>query len=125
MDWFKSYLSDRTQCVRIGLTTSQAHTVTRRVSQGSILGSLLFNIYINDLPNVTKEPCLESYVDDSKIFLSFPIVDAESAATKLSEDMNRISISCCSNNLLVNPGKTKLFLIGTQQILEQLPENLT
>ena len=79
MDWFKSYLSDRTHCVRIGSTTSQAHTVTRGVSQGSILGSLLLNIYINDLPNVTKEPRLESYVDDSKIFLSFPVVDAESA----------------------------------------------
>ena len=37
--------------------------------------------------------------------------------------MNRISICCCSNNLLVNPGKTKLLLIGMQQMLEQLPEN--
>ena len=80
MDSFKSYLSDRTHCVRTGSTTSQAHTVTRGASQGSILGSLLLNIYINDVPNVTKEPRLESYVDDSKIFLSFPIVDAESAA---------------------------------------------
>ena len=64
--------------------TSRAHTVTRGVPQGSILGPLLFNIYIIDFPNVTKESSLESYVDDSKIFLSFPIVDAESAATKLS-----------------------------------------
>ena len=65
---------------------------------------MLFNIYINDLPNVTKESPLESYADDSKIILSFPIVDAESAVNKLSEDMNRK-------------------LIGTQQMLERLPEN--
>ena len=57
---------------------------------------------------------------DSKIFLS---LDAKSAATKLTEDMNRISIWCCLNSLLVNPGKTKLLLIGTQQMLEQLLEN--
>ena len=104
MDWFKSYLSDRSQCVRIGSMASRARTVSRGVPQGSILGTLLFNIYINDLPNVTKESQLESYVDDSKIFLSFPIVDAESAVTKLSEDMDRK-------------------LTGTQQMLERLPEN--
>ncbi len=80
MDWFKSYLSDRSQYVRIGSTTSQALTITRGVPQGSILGPLLFNIYI-----------------------SFPIVDAETAATKLSEDMNRITTWWCSNSLLVNP----------------------
>ena len=84
---------------------------------------LCFLIYINDLPNVIKESSLESYVDDSKIFLSFPIVDAETAATKLSEDMNRITTWCCSNNLLVNPGKTKLLLMGTKQMLERLLEN--
>ena len=37
--------------------------------------------------------------------------------------MNRISIWCCSNSLLVNPGKTKLLLKGMQQKLERLPEN--
>ena len=90
MNWFKSYLSDRSQCVRVGLTTSQVHTVAQGVPQGSILGPWLFNIYIYDLPNVTKELLLESCVNDSKIiFLSFPIVNAESAATKLSEDMKQ------------------------------------
>ena len=62
-------------------------------------------------------------MDDSKIFLSFPIVDVESAATKLSEDMNRITTWCCSNSLLVNPSKTKLLLLGTKQMLERLPVN--
>ena len=39
-------------------------------------------------------------------------MDAETAATKLSEDMNRITTWCCSNSLLVNPGKTKLLFNG-------------
>ena len=127
MEWFKSYLSGRSQYVRIGSTTSQELTITRGVPQGSILAGpcclIYIYIYINDLPNVSRESSLESFVDDSKLFLSFPIVDAENAATKLSEDMNRITTWCCSNNLLVNPGKTKLLLIGTKQMVEQLPEN--
>ncbi len=105
--WFKRYLSDRSQYAQFGSTTSQALTITRGVPQGSILGPLLFNIYVNDLPNLPKESSLESYVDDAKIFLSFPIVDAETAATKLSEDMNRITTWYCSDILLVNPGKTR------------------
>ena len=44
MGWFEIYLSDRNQCVRIGLTTSQAHTVARGVPQVSILGPFLFNM---------------------------------------------------------------------------------
>ena len=106
MDWFKSYLSDRSQYVRIGSTISaQALKITRGVPQCSILGPLLFNIYINDLLSAPKESSLESSVDNFKISSSFLVVNAVNAATKLSEDMNRITTWCCSNSLLVNPGK--------------------
>ena len=62
-------------------------------------------------------------MDDSKIYLAFSIRDAELAAMKLTEDMRRITAWCCLNSLLVNPEKTKLLILGTRQMLEQVPEN--
>ena len=123
VDWFKSYLSERSQSVRIGSTLSEARTTTRGVPQGSILGQALFNIYINDLPSIPNESSLESYVDDSKLYLAFPIQDAEAAAFKLTEELNRIAAWCCFNSLLINPTKTKLLLLGTRQMLKRVPKD--
>ena len=53
-NWFKSYLSDRTQYATINNERSEIHTITYGIPQGSILGPLLFLIYINDLSRSIK-----------------------------------------------------------------------
>ena len=53
-DWFKSYLSDRTQYVTINNEKSEIQTIKYGVPQGSVLGLLLFLIYINDLSRSIK-----------------------------------------------------------------------
>ena len=53
-DWFKSYLSDRTQYVTINNAKSEIQTIKYGVPQGSVLGLLLFLIYINDLSRSIK-----------------------------------------------------------------------
>ena len=75
VNWFRNYLSGRTQMVRIGTSISIPLPITHGVPQGAILSPLLFYIYMNDLPTVTKVCNLESYVDDSKVFLTFPMKD--------------------------------------------------
>ena len=119
MDWFKSYLSDRSQSVRIGHILSEG-VITHGIPQGSILGPALFSIYINDLPTTPIACPLESYVDDSKIYLSFSFKDINVAEIQLTDDLRRIAAWCCSNILLANPEKTKLLLFGTPQMLNHV-----
>ena len=105
IEWFRSYLTGRKQSVRIGCETSEPRLVSYGVPQGSILGPALFNIYINDLPSVPKVGSLECYVDDSQLYLSFPVRDATLAAAQLTEDLRNIATWCCKNSLLINPEK--------------------
>ena len=69
-----------------GLGTSRPEEliVTHDVPVGSILGPLLFSPYMNDLPSVVKFSSVESYVDDTKVYLSFPSKDIDSCLTLVS-----------------------------------------
>ena len=125
LSWFESYISDRKQFVRIGSSVSEVLPITHGVPQGAILSPLLFCIYINDLSRVPQSSKLESFVDDSKIFMSFPIEDIASAKTKIEETLKLVATWFFENKLLINPEKTKLLLIGTRQLLGKLLEEMT
>ena len=126
LEWFRSYLTHRSQSVRIGCELqSESRKTTHGVPQGSILGPALFNIYINDLPRVPKACSLESYVDDSKLYLTFAVKDFETSTYRLSENLERIAAWCCHSSLLINPDKTKLLLLGTPQMFKRVPENFS
>ena len=79
---FKSYFLGHSQAVCIGSILSDVLPISHGVLQVAILSPLLFCIYLNDLPNVPQECCLESYVDDSNLFLSFPLASTNITLTK-------------------------------------------
>ena len=101
--WFKSYLTARKQqCLINGCLSSQSNLLCG-VPQGSILGRLLFLIYISDLPNCLKftTPCL--YADDTQIFTSS--FDIGVLTNNINSDLKNVSDWLTVNKLQEEGGK--------------------
>ena len=72
LQWIRAFLQDRTQCVYIGLDVSSPKSITSGVPQGSVLGPLLFLLYVNDLPDHVQVPAgIKIFADDTKLYLSY------------------------------------------------------
>ena len=119
--WFNSYMTGRYQRVRLQDATSKSLPLTHGVPQGSILGPVLLTVYVNDLLSVPAHCKSVCYVDDCKLYLSFPLSDIANAIDHANEDLRSICTWCCRNSLLINPDKTKVLLFGVPQLLRQLP----
>ena len=116
LHWFSSYLSNRFQAVRINSELSDKLPIQSGVPQGSILGPILFNIYVNDLPSIPQ--CCKSkiYVDDNKLYITFPVQQCPSVVEDMNTDLTKISNWYFDNCLLLNTSKTKLMLFSRQMI---------
>ena len=108
LDWFKSYLSERRQFVSINGSSSSLMTTTCGVPQGSVLGPLLFLIYVNDLPNVSKQLKFYLFADDTNIYCDgdtltnlAKIVNKELKSVKRWLDVNRLSLNISKTNYII------------------------
>ena len=109
--WFQSYLSGRKQLVDIAGTFSDPRTITCGVPQGSILGPLLFLIYVNDMAAVVKNKLL-LYADDSAILVSDK--NRSNIEAELSSDLELVSQWLVDNKLSLHLGKTEAILFGSK-----------
>lgn len=73
--WFQSYLCDRMQCVCIGEAKSSLRLISSRVPQGSILGPLLFIVFMNNLPAEVMTCETQLYADDTILYCHGKTVD--------------------------------------------------
>ena len=102
--WFASYLSGRTQITFVNNTLSDHHAVPVGVPQGSVLGPLLFLVYVNDIAHVLAENKVRLFADDTNIFISGDnIIDLRYEAEESLLKMERwFSV----NELSMNMSKT-------------------
>ena len=103
--WFNSYLSNRTQKTSVNGVLSNSVETVYGVPQGSILGALLFIIYINDIKEVIIHSQIVLFADDALIFISGK--NAEDCTKHLQEDLKRISEWLKANKLKLNVAKSK------------------
>ena len=109
-EWFKSYLANRSQYVCINSCTSVVRNLNYGVPQGSILGPLLFVIYINDIPGICKDVHFILYADDANIIITGHTMDE--IEIKLKNFIRKLNIWVNSNSLKLNIGKTKYMIFS-------------
>ena len=111
-DWFKSYLSDRTQKRLVNGFLSEDRFISCGVPQGTILGPLLFLLYINDLPNCLKHSHPWMFADDTH--LTYSAANVHDIDQNLNQDLKIKNVSewLAANKLTLNASKTEFMLIG-------------
>ena len=112
LDWFQNYLSDRCQYVSINGANSGLLPITCGVPQGSILGPLLFLIYINDLPLVSKKAITILFADDTNALYTGKTY--EELARVVCDDLAILSDWFKCNKLALNELKTKYIIFHTR-----------
>ena len=115
LKWFESYLGNRQQYVQYGDAKSECRHCTHGVPQGSILGPLLFIVYINDLPNSLSSSLPILFADDGGVFASSR--DIKELCSTMNGEVKQICEWFKVNKLALNVTKTDymLFSKSTQQ----------
>ena len=109
LQWINSYLSNRSQCTKFENYTSTFKPVVSGVPQGSILGPLLFLIFVNDLPNSLENICnIFSYADDTQLVIHAN--SPEELKSKLQKALCTSQKWYQENSMLNNSGKTKILI---------------
>ena len=114
LQFIKGYLTNRFQVVQVNNNLSSAKPINRGVPQGSILGPLLFLLFINDLPlSLTHTRCL-LYADDTTIYASHK--NTTTLEHQLDTDLSNVYLWCSNNLLFINPTKTTFMLFHSPQM---------
>ena len=118
--WFANYLSNRSQVVFMGNVASETCKVHFGVPQGSILGPLLFVIFVNDLPQAIRRCKILTFADDTVMF--FASKSVSEIEKVLTVDLATLHQWLLENNLFLNVKKTECLLFGTAPRLSKIED---
>ena len=112
LDWIWSYLTDRSQFVHVGENKSGKVACEFGVPQGSVLGPILFTLYVAPVANVitSYDVCHLQYADDTQLYIA---LKNEDSIAKLQNCANDVYNWFAQNGLMLNPEKSEAILLGT------------
>jgi exonuclease III len=120
--WFESYLSER-QCAAKGRNGARSEwiKVERGVPQGTVLGPLLFSLYIHDINVILRNRCkYHIYADDIQLFIECDLSELHEAIKILNFILEDIANWSERHGLKLNPSKTQAMLIASAKIHKQI-----
>ena len=120
--WLKSYLDNRKQYVHYNGYDSDKKTITHRVPHGSILGPLLFILYINDFSRSPDLLFSILFADDTSVFIEGTSYDT--VIDIVNKELERINIWLRANKLTININKTHYMMVHRTRIKHKL-RNIT
>ena len=117
LDWFKSYLTGRSQTINLGNCLSSRSDLSFGVPQGSVLGPLLFTLYTTPLSSLISGHAIPHhlYADDSHLYVSFSSGNSAAALNGLQSCLASVQSWILTNKLKLNPDKTEFLLIDSER----------
>ena len=108
-NWFTNYLTSRKQRVSLDGTYSDWANISKGVQQGSILGPLMFLVFVNDLPDMVDNCTVNLYADDTTIYYSNK--DPKLVQSTINSDLESIVSWIEMNGLKMNVSKTQMMTL--------------
>ena len=126
LQWIKSYLHQRSYCIKVGKTFSEGVILLFGVPQGSILGPLLFILYISEIELIAKQYGfkIHIYADDTQLYISFEHFLITDAVSDVEHCLRDIKSWMSTNFLKLNEDKTKCLLITPSNCSSGLLSNV-
>ena len=126
LEWLRSFLSERTNCVVVGASRSRWVPAPFGVPQGSVLGPLLYILYTAGVSSLLSTCGLlhQLYADDVQAYVHCHAADAISSVSLMSHAIDALSSWMASNRLLLNPSKTQFIWLGTRRQLASIDLHL-
>uniref|UniRef100_A0A8P4GNX2 Reverse transcriptase domain-containing protein n=1 Tax=Dicentrarchus labrax TaxID=13489 RepID=A0A8P4GNX2_DICLA len=125
LSWFKSYLSDRSQFVHVNDESSINTTVSHGVPQGSVLGPILFTLYMLPLGNIIRNHSINfhCYADDTQLYLSIKPNEINQLS-KLQTCLTDIKSWMTCNFLMLNSEKNEILVLGPKYLRDSLSKDI-
>lgn len=117
--WFQDYLTNRSQCTIYDGHKSSTRNISTGVPQGSVLGPILFLIYINDITNIFTSANTILFADDMTLY--FTDSNIETLFPQANQDLNKLYNWCLSNRLTINTNKT-FYMFFSNKVNVYLPD---